>query len=239
MFTPSLQPAIKQFCGKNRGLLPLAYTTIKPATKNPTHSTQHSLFSRADKKYHPGAIVAAPSFDAELHIETTTIMFVDVVESVRLIEHARLQTSIEFVLFSANSVLRSLPTAGSPLGLKRRSFVCFRSYQLVSINTLLARWPTYARTRALSKRHSVQRDLTAAGSAYFATGTYQRWRGNLGRTTVEARALNQNILTDSAPIEKQWSVCADSSRHGNNARLFNTKGISTWKLIQPNKNSSQ
>ena len=30
--------------------------------------------------------MAAPSFDAELHIETTTIMFADVVESVRLIE---------------------------------------------------------------------------------------------------------------------------------------------------------
>ena len=86
MFTPSLQPAIKQICGKNRGLLPLAYTAIKPATQNSTHSKQHSLFSKADKKYHSGASVAAPSFDAELHIETTTIMFADVVESVRLIE---------------------------------------------------------------------------------------------------------------------------------------------------------
>ena len=83
MFTPSLQPATKQICGKNRGLLPLAYTTIKPATKNPTHSAQHSLFSKADKKYQFGAIVAAPFFDAELHIETTTIMFADLVASLR------------------------------------------------------------------------------------------------------------------------------------------------------------
>ena len=30
--------------------------------------------------------MAAPSFDVELHIETTTIMFADVVESVRLTE---------------------------------------------------------------------------------------------------------------------------------------------------------
>ena len=90
MFTPSLQPAIKQFCGKNRGLLPLAYTTIKPATKNPTHSTQHSIFLDVHKKYHIGAIVAAPSFDAELRIETTTIMFADLVESVRLIEQDEL-----------------------------------------------------------------------------------------------------------------------------------------------------
>ena len=85
MFTPSLQPATKQICGKNRGLLPLAYTTTERAAKNPIHSTQHSLFSRADKKYHSGAIVAAPSFDAELHIETTTIMFADVFWSMGLL----------------------------------------------------------------------------------------------------------------------------------------------------------
>ena len=34
--------------------------------------------------------MAAPEFDAELHIETTTIMFADVVESVRLIEQDEL-----------------------------------------------------------------------------------------------------------------------------------------------------
>ena len=90
MFTLSLQPAARQICGTNHGLLPLAYAAIKHATQNPTHSTQHSLFSKADKKDHSGAIVAAPSFDAELHIETTTIMFADVVESVRLIEQDEL-----------------------------------------------------------------------------------------------------------------------------------------------------
>lgn len=86
MFTPSLQPAPRQICGTNQGLQPLAYIATEREAQNPTHYTQHSLFSNADKQYHSGAIVAAPSFDAELHIETTTIMFADVVESVRLIE---------------------------------------------------------------------------------------------------------------------------------------------------------
>lgn len=89
MFTPSLQPATKPFCGKNRGLLPLVYMAIETATKKPTHSAQHSIFLDVHKKYHSGAIVAAPSFDAELHIETTTIMFADLVESMCLIEPCR------------------------------------------------------------------------------------------------------------------------------------------------------
>ena len=63
---------------------------MKHAPQNPTQATQHSLFSRAEKKNLSGAIMAAPSFDAELHIETTTIMFADVVESVRLIEQDEL-----------------------------------------------------------------------------------------------------------------------------------------------------
>ena len=86
MFTPSLQPAARQICGANHKLLPLAHTATEGAAQKPTHFTQHSLFSKADKKYHFGAIVAAPSFDAELHIETPTIMFAVVVESARLIE---------------------------------------------------------------------------------------------------------------------------------------------------------
>ena len=77
-------------CGANRCFVSLAPVATQPALQNPTYSTQHSLFSKADKKYPSGAIVAAPSFDAELHIETTTIMFADVVESVRLIEQDEL-----------------------------------------------------------------------------------------------------------------------------------------------------
>ena len=77
-------------CGANRCFVSLAPVATQPALQNPTYSTQHSLFSTADKKYPSGAIVAAPSFDAELHIETTTIMFADVVESVRLIEQDEL-----------------------------------------------------------------------------------------------------------------------------------------------------
>lgn len=66
--------------------MPPACTTQKPAQQNPTQDALHSIFLDTHKKYQPGAIVAAPSLDAELHIETTTIMFADVVESVRLIE---------------------------------------------------------------------------------------------------------------------------------------------------------
>jgi len=77
-------------CGANRCFVSLAPVATQPAPQNPTYSTQHSLFSKADKKYHSGAIVATPSFDAELRIETTTIMFADVVESVRLIEQDEL-----------------------------------------------------------------------------------------------------------------------------------------------------
>ena len=90
MFSISAYPAAKQNCSVNLFFGPLASAALKHTSENPTQSTQHSLFSKADKKYHFGAIVAAPSFDAELHIETTTIMFADVVESVRLIEQDEL-----------------------------------------------------------------------------------------------------------------------------------------------------
>jgi adenylate cyclase len=45
-----------------------------------------SLFFGTSSLLFPGAHVEAPHFDAELQTETTTIMFADVVESVRLIE---------------------------------------------------------------------------------------------------------------------------------------------------------
>ncbi len=109
MFTPSLQPAAKQICGTNHGTPPLAYTANKHTAQNPTHSTQHSLFFKADKKNHFGAIVTAPSFDAELHIETTTIMFADVVESVRLIEQNETANVIRI-----RSLLKSLATTVIP-----------------------------------------------------------------------------------------------------------------------------
>ena len=52
----------------------------------PIHGGWDELFLYAKIKQKPGIQVAAPEFDAELHVETTTIMFADVVESVRLIE---------------------------------------------------------------------------------------------------------------------------------------------------------
>ena len=86
----------------------MAYTATERAAQIPTYSAQHSLFFEADKKYLFGAIVAAPSFDAELHIETTTIMFADVVESVRLIEQDELgsinRIRALFAIFSAQIV---------------------------------------------------------------------------------------------------------------------------------------
>ena len=45
-----------------------------------------SLFSTSGSRLFPGARLAAPHFDDELQTETATIMFADVVESVRLIE---------------------------------------------------------------------------------------------------------------------------------------------------------
>ena len=52
--------------------------------------TEHSLFCKANPNNRSGVTVEAPSFDADLHVETTTIMFADVVESVRLIEQDEL-----------------------------------------------------------------------------------------------------------------------------------------------------
>ena len=86
MNTPSLQPAARPFSDANRGFPSDSEQLSQTAHKNPTYFAQQSLSSAAEDKYQTGAIVGAPSFDAELHIETTTIMFADVVESVRLIE---------------------------------------------------------------------------------------------------------------------------------------------------------
>ena len=54
--------------------------------RRPMHGGWDQLFLYATTKHKPGIHVAAPELDAELHVETTTIMFADVVESVRLIE---------------------------------------------------------------------------------------------------------------------------------------------------------
>ncbi len=73
-------------------LLLASPTAADPPRKTPTQVAQHSIFLELHKKYQTGVIVAEPSFDAELHIETTTIMFADVVESVRLIEQDELRS---------------------------------------------------------------------------------------------------------------------------------------------------
>ena len=52
----------------------------------PIHGGWDGLFLYARTKEIMGLPVTSPDFDAELHVETTTIMFADVVESVRLIE---------------------------------------------------------------------------------------------------------------------------------------------------------
>ena len=52
----------------------------------PIHGGWDGLFLYARTKEIVGTPVTTPDFDAELHFETTTIMFADVVESVRLIE---------------------------------------------------------------------------------------------------------------------------------------------------------
>lgn len=54
------------------------------------HSGWDELFLYARTKQKLGIEVAPPELDADLHIETTTIMFADVVESVRLIEQDEL-----------------------------------------------------------------------------------------------------------------------------------------------------
>jgi adenylate cyclase len=66
--------------------MPTACVTAKPTPKNPTQDAPHSIFLDTHKNFQYGAIVTESSLDTELYIETTTIMFADVVESVRLIE---------------------------------------------------------------------------------------------------------------------------------------------------------
>ena len=63
-----------------------AMQNLQLSAPNPIHRRWDELFLYARTKQDSGTHVAAPEFDAELHIETTTIMFADVVESVRLIE---------------------------------------------------------------------------------------------------------------------------------------------------------
>jgi adenylate cyclase len=70
----------------NRRAMPTACVTVKATPKNPTQDAPHSIFLDTQKNFQYGAIVTESSLDTELHIETTTIMFADVVESVRLIE---------------------------------------------------------------------------------------------------------------------------------------------------------
>ena len=64
---------------------------LAESTARPIQGAWEWLFLSATKAEKTGTTVTAPGdFDAELHIETTTIMFADVVESVRLIEQDEL-----------------------------------------------------------------------------------------------------------------------------------------------------
>ena len=58
--------------------------------RNPIHSAWDWLSLPVITTCNEGMPVTTPDFDAELHVETTTIMFADVVESVRLIEQDEL-----------------------------------------------------------------------------------------------------------------------------------------------------
>ena len=67
----------------------LAHQPQIPA-RNPIHSAWDWLSLPVITTCNEGMPVTTPDFDAELHVETTTIMFADVVESVRLIEQDEL-----------------------------------------------------------------------------------------------------------------------------------------------------
>lgn len=72
-------------------MLMVAGPPPKESTGCPIQGTWEWLSLSATKAEKTGNTVTAPEdFDAELHIETTTIMFADVVESVRLIEQDEL-----------------------------------------------------------------------------------------------------------------------------------------------------
>ena len=67
-------------------MLTAATPTPEVTARHPMQGGWDELFLRTRTNQKPGIHVVAPELDAELHIETTTIMFADVVESVRLIE---------------------------------------------------------------------------------------------------------------------------------------------------------
>ena len=67
----------------------LAHQAQIPA-RNPIHSAWDWLSLPVITTCNEGMPVTTPDFDAELHVETATIMFADVVESVRLIEQDEL-----------------------------------------------------------------------------------------------------------------------------------------------------
>ena len=73
----------------------LAHQPQIPA-RNPIHSAWDWLSLPVITTCNEGMPVTTPDFDAELHVETTTIMFADVVESVRLIERMSRSMSVVF-----------------------------------------------------------------------------------------------------------------------------------------------
>ncbi len=77
--------------------------------RRPIHGAWDGLFLYARTKQKPGIEVAAPEFDAELHVETTTIMFADVVESVRLIEQDEAQNVVRIRTLLKRLALEVIP----------------------------------------------------------------------------------------------------------------------------------
>lgn len=78
--------------------------------RHPIQSTWDWLSLASPRTENEGMPVTTPDFDAELHVETTTIMFADVVESVRLMQQDEL-TAVKRV----RELLRQIATDIVPL----------------------------------------------------------------------------------------------------------------------------
>ncbi len=151
--------------------------------------------------------MAAPSLDAELHIETTTIMFADVVESVRLIEQAEIENvlRIRSLLKQLSSIVvpkhrgEMLERRGDGLLVKfvdaRRAAACALEFHTEAANAN----DGVDATAVIALRiglHSA--DVIADGHAIYGQGTNLAARlANLaeaGETVASAPAKEQLVL---------------------------------------------
>jgi hypothetical protein len=127
MLSASSHYPARQICRNKRHSLRCKTLLPQYATQIPTYFTQHSIFLDAHKNYPRGATVAEPSFDADLHIEKTTIMFADVVESVRLIEQNETENINRTRLPSSTST-GATHCGSNSVSLQRRAYVYENSF---------------------------------------------------------------------------------------------------------------